>query len=468
MNWLKIPPGWRFTPLIAMVAALLVLAAGVAMAFYQDQLYRQQKVREATAQAEILAATVTAALVFKDSKAAHEYVGALASNPEVDAATVYDASGAYVAGFLRDGAQAPPQHVREYAPRFRDNRLVVVVPVLQNGTQLGAVYLRVMTESLERRLLRYGGIILLVTMAALVLGVLGAAQGALTRANRQLEERASELAEANTRLQAEMEEREKAEDALRQSQKMEAIGQLSGGIAHDFNNLLTIIKGNLQLLQRRVQQGSHDVQRYIEPALEGLARAASLTQRILAFSRRQPLSPQPVDLSHLIDEMGDLLKHSVGETVAIETRLAADWWTKCDPNQMENVILNLAINARDAMPNGGKLVVETANVHIEAPARAAEGVDRGDYVRLSIRDTGVGMSEAVRERAIDPFFTTKPPGQGTGLGLSMTFGYIRQSNGHFSIDSEPGLGTTVTILMPRFEHESIESTEAANGIQRRG
>jgi signal transduction histidine kinase len=466
--WFKIPPRWKLMPPLALAAAMVLLAAGVVMAFYQDELYRSRTVRETTAQAEILAATVTAALSFNDETAAREYVNALSPNPDIEAAAIYDAAGNHVAGFhRRDANPAPRRAVAARAPAFADNRLLVTVPVMQNGSRLGTVYLRVMTESLERRLTRYGAIMLLATMAALVLAVLGAAHRALTRANTELEERASDLAEANVKLQMEMEEREKAEDALRQSQKMEAIGQLSGGIAHDFNNLLTIIKGNLQLLQRRVQQGSHDVQRYIDPAMEGLARGASLTQRILAFSRRQPLSPQPVNLSQLVGDMGDLLKHSVGETVTLQTYLNAEWWTKCDTNQMENVILNIAINARDAMPAGGWLTVETDDVHIDAPARAGEGVGRGDYVRLIIRDTGTGMSEEVRERAIDPFFTTKPPGQGTGLGLSMTFGYIRQSNGHLTIDSEPGLGTTITILMPRFEHEAT-SEEPGDGIQRHG
>ena len=352
------------------------------------------------------------------------------------------------------------------SPVFSDNKLIVVVPVVQNGTGLGTVYLRVVTESFERRVVRYAAIMLLVTMAALVLGVLAAAQRALGRANAELQQRARDLADANVKLQAEMVEREKTEEQLRQSQKMEAIGQLSGGIAHDFNNLLTIIKGNLQLLQRRVQQGSKDVTRYIAPAMEGLARAASLTQRILAFSRRQPLSPQPVKLSQLIAEMGELLKHSVGETVTVDTRLNADWWTQCDANQMENVILNLAINARDAMPEGGRLSIETTDMRADTPD-GPDGVAPGDYVRLAIRDTGSGMPDEVRERAIDPFFTTKPPGQGTGLGLSMTFGYVRQSNGYLTIESEPGKGTTITILMPRLESEAIP-TETTNGIQQRG
>jgi signal transduction histidine kinase len=309
-----------------------------------------------------------------------------------------------------------------------------------------------MTDSLQRRLARYGAVMLLAVMAALMLTVLATGQLALAKANRELEQKAGDLANANRKLQSEMEERAKAEDALRQSQKMEAIGQLSGGIAHDFNNLLTIVKGNLQLMQRRIAQGRTDVQRYVDSATEGLNRAANLTQRILAFSRRQPLSPQPVNLSRLIEDMAELLRHSVGHNVVLETRLAADWWTLCDPNQMENVLLNLAINARDAMPEGGKLSIETSNRRVETPRRSFEEVAAGDYVRVTVHDSGTGMTEEVRRKAIDPFFTTKPLGQGTGLGLSMSFGYVRQSNGSFTIDSEPGKGTTITILMPRSEN----------------
>jgi signal transduction histidine kinase len=331
------------------------------------------------------------------------------------------------------------------------------VPVTQGLSVVGTVYLRAITESSQRRIARYGGILLLATMAALVLAVFAGSQQELARANRQLQSRATDLADANQRLYAEMEERAKAEEALRQSQKMEAVGQLSGGIAHDFNNLLTIMRGNLQLLEKRLAQGRTDVQRYLDGANEGFRRAAYLTQRILAFSRRQPLSPQPVNLSSLVSGMRELLRHSVGERVEIDTKLNASWWTLCDANQMENVIINLAINARDAMPDGGRLTIETEDVRVTAPLADVEGMSGGEYVHLSVSDTGEGMTEDVRQKAIDPFFTTKPQGQGTGLGLSMTFGYIRQSNGFMKIDSELGKGTRLSIFMPRYETPNTTS-----------
>jgi signal transduction histidine kinase len=260
---------------------------------------------------------------------------------------------------------------------------------------------------------------------------------------------ARELADANAKLQDEMGQRAKAEEALRQSQKMEAIGQLSGGIAHDFNNLLTIIKGNLQLMHRRIAQGQTDVGRYIDAAMEGVNRAASLTQRILAFSRRQPLAPKPLNISDLLGNMQDLLRHSVGTQVKIEMRLDADWLALCDANQMENVILNLAINASDAMPEGGRLLIATTN------RSSLEHFAAADCVEIEVSDTGVGMTEEVRRRAVDPFFTTKPQGKGTGLGLSMTFGYVQQSGGQLEIDSEPGKGTTIRIQIPRYQQQTV-------------
>jgi len=285
---------------------------------------------------------------------------------------------------------------------------------------------------------------ILLAAGVLVIAVLSFTQAALSR-------RAQQLADVNARLHEEMEERRKTEEALRQSHKMEAIGQLSGGIAHDFNNLIMIVKGNLRLLQRRLGPQEEAAAGYIASADEALDRAAHLTQRILAFSRRQPLTPQRVNLSTLVQGLSELIRHSVGEGVDITLRLNGTWPVLCDINQMENVILNLAINARDAMPDGGRLVVETRNVSLASapPEVERESFVPGDYAALTVIDTGAGMPEEVRRRAVDPFFTTKPQGKGTGLGLSMSFGFVRQSGGYLTIDSAPGKGAAITILMPR-------------------
>jgi PAS domain S-box-containing protein len=241
----------------------------------------------------------------------------------------------------------------------------------------------------------------------------------------------------------------KAEDALRQSQKMEAVGQLTGGIAHDFNNLLTGITGALDLMQRRIAQGrTADVGRYVEIAIGSAERAAALTHRLLAFSRRQPLDPRPTDVGRLVASMEDLLRRTTGEAIAFEVSLADGLWpTLCDPHQLENALLNLVINARDAMPEGGRLTVGTANVTVDEATPG--GPDLGDYVALTVADSGHGMSPEVAARAFDPFFTTKPMGQGTGLGLSMIYGFVRQSEGRVTIDSAVGRGTRVRIVLPR-------------------
>jgi PAS domain S-box-containing protein len=241
------------------------------------------------------------------------------------------------------------------------------------------------------------------------------------------------------------------EDALRQSQKMEAVGQLTGGIAHDFNNLLTGIVGSLDLLQTRLNQGrTENVARYIDAAMTSANRAAALTHRLLAFARRQPLIPKSVDANHLVVSLEDLLRRTIGETIDLEIAASNDLWlTLCDPNQLESALLNLAINARDAMPDGGKLTITTANARLEAVSADTPALAPGDYVCIAVTDTGTGMSTEVAARAFDPFFTTKPIGQGTGLGLSMIYGFARQSNGHVTIDSKLGLGTSVKLYLPR-------------------
>jgi signal transduction histidine kinase len=206
------------------------------------------------------------------------------------------------------------------------------------------------------------------------------------------------------------------------------------------------MQGNLQLARKRLAQGKADIQRYLDGALDAIARAASVTHRVLAFSRRQPLSPRSVNLNALLADMTDLLRHSVGERIEIEMRCDAAWMVWCDANQMEMVIINLALNAHDAMKDGGTLSISTSDRTVSR----SRDVAGGEYVELRVADTGIGMTEDVRQRAVDPFFTTKPQWRGTGLGLSMVFGYVRQSNGSLRIDSEPGVGTVTTILMPRY------------------
>lgn len=244
-----------------------------------------------------------------------------------------------------------------------------------------------------------------------------------------------------------------AEEALRQAQKMEAVGQLTGGIAHDFNNLLQGIVGSLGVVQKLVTLGrAGEVDRFIAAAMASANRAAALTHRLLAFSRRQPLAPRSVDVNQLIASMEDLLRRTLGPAVEMQLALQPGiWLTFCDHNQLENAILNLAINARDAIAESGKVTLTTFNAQLEgADAASHRDIEPGHYVCLSITDTGSGMTREVVSRAFDPFFTTKPQGRGTGLGLSMIYGFTRQSGGHAEIQSKVGVGTTVTLYLPRF------------------
>jgi PAS domain S-box-containing protein len=282
-------------------------------------------------------------------------------------------------------------------------------------------------------------------------------------AQRQLAER--ERAEAalkalNATLEQQVAERtaqlRQQEESLRQAQKMEAVGQLTGGVAHDFNNLLQVIIGNLDVLQRTLPNEASRQRRAVNQAMKGARRAAALTQRLLAFSRRQPLDPKPVNLNVLVASMSDLIQRSIGETIAVETVQSAGLWqVEADANELESVILNLALNARDAMPQGGKLTIETSNAHIdETYAATYAEVTPGQYVCVSISDTGSGMDAETLARAFEPFFTTKAVGKGTGLGLSQAYGFVKQSGGHVKIYSELGQGTTVKIYLPRLLAEA--------------
>jgi signal transduction histidine kinase len=243
-----------------------------------------------------------------------------------------------------------------------------------------------------------------------------------------------------------------AEEALRQSQKMEAIGQLTGGIAHDFNNLLTGIQGALELVRRRLASGrTGDLDAFMDAAMASSQRAASLTQRLLAFARRQSLDTRAVSVDALVQDMADLMSRTLGEQITLKFQISPTTWPALtDPNQLENAILNLAINARDAMPHGGTLTITTANLSVDrAEAQASDALEAGEYVIISVIDTGTGMPKAVLDKVFEPFFTTKPVGQGTGLGLSMVYGFIHQCGGHVRIDSVVGSGTTVKLILPR-------------------
>lgn len=262
---------------------------------------------------------------------------------------------------------------------------------------------------------------------------------------------AAELKVANASLKEELGTREAAEAQVRQMQKMESIGQLTGGIAHDFNNMLSIIIGSLDIAKRRIDTDRARALVCIDNALEGARRAALLTARMLAFSRQSPLEPRALDVNKLMGVMSEMLRHTIGEQLRIETVLAGGLWPAfVDPSQLENAILNLVINARDAMPDGGRLTVETSNAHLDdAYASANAEAVAGQYVLLSVTDTGVGMPDDVIDRVFDPFFTTKGVGKGTGLGLSQVHGFVKQSGGHVKIYSEPGVGTTVKLYLPR-------------------
>jgi len=258
-------------------------------------------------------------------------------------------------------------------------------------------------------------------------------------------------------------ERRAAEERLRQTQKMEAVGQLTGGIAHDFNNLLMVISGNIEALQRRLPRGAEDNLRQLtDAALRGTTRAALLTHQLLAFSRRQPLEPKEISVNTLITSISEMLRRTLGESILIETVLGGGLWpTFVDSNQLESALLNLAVNARDAMPDGGRLTIEAANVYLDEEYSAIAEVAPGRYVGIFVSDTGIGMTPEVIAKAFDPFFTTKEVGQGTGLGLSQVHGFIKQSGGHVKIYSEVGAGTTIKLYLPRYFSSDTTETQPA-------
>ncbi len=286
------------------------------------------------------------------------------------------------------------------------------------------------------------------------------AEAALQRLNETLEQR---VTDALAERMKEQQRLRATEEALRQSQKMEAVGQLTGGIAHDFNNLLTGIMGSLELLRTRVNQGRlDDADRYIMAAHASSRRAASLIHRLLAFSRRQTLDPKPTDVNRLVVGMEELIRRTVGPQIVVDVVTAGGLWsTLIDAPQLENALLNLCINARDAMPDGGRITIETANKWLDDRAAAERDLPPGQYLSVCVTDTGTGMTPEVKAKAFDPFFTTKPMGQGTGLGLSMIYGFVRQSGGQVRVYSEVGQGTTMCLYLPRHYVSEADRIAAA-------
>ena len=451
----RLPRTWIDAPAAIVAVVVLLLLVGIGVIMQSEAAYRDLQEQETRVQAEILAASVTAPLDFEDAVAAREAVSAIRVNRQVRSVAIYNERGTLIAGYGRDGPD-PPATLAEHPP-VPGNAVSSQVPVISRGERIGTVFLVTDPEPLSRRLTRYLVIGLLIVMAALVVIVLGVAQGALRRANRQLEERADALAEANAELKVQVSERSKAEEQLRQAHKMQALGQLTGGIAHDFNNLLTVIQGSADMLQRPGVSEEKRI-RFAEAVVQASAKAAALTGQLLAFARRQPLRPEVIDVNTLIRDMIDLLDRTLGERIEIVTALAPGACTvEADRAQLESALLNIAVNARDAMPEGGHLTISSTTV-VDS--------DR-EMIALSVSDSGTGMDEDTLDRAFEPFFTTKMTGKGTGLGLSQVYGFASQSGGDVQIDSAPGRGTTVTLLLPRRgTHAAAAPTEEPKGLVR--
>jgi signal transduction histidine kinase/ActR/RegA family two-component response regulator len=420
------------SPLAAVGLAIVLLAASLLLGLHNERQHREEKVRDVEIQAAILAGSVAAPLAFDDTGSTTEYLGALKANPEIQAAGAYDVNGHFAAGYTRTGAKLPSSN-RVGPAHFEGSDVVVTAVVAQNGTTLGSVYLRAATESWARRATRYIGIAILLIMASLLVAVLGISYASVSDAHR--------------RLRAEADGREKAEEALRQSQKMEAMGQLTGGVAHDFNNLLMVASSGLDLMDRTDDPARRE--RLKQGIRQAIDRGAKLTQQLLTFARRSPLKPEVVNLEHRIRGLQDLLDRSLREDVTIDLSFPPELWpVEVDVSQFEVALLNIALNARDAMPDGGTIRMSAQNV----PGPAPDGVD---MVRLSIADTGTGMAPENIAKVFEPFFTTKGVGQGTGLGLSQVYGFARSSGGDVSIESTVGTGTTIAMLLPRSHKTAV-------------
>jgi len=427
--------GWfTLTPRTAIFIAIGLLCAALLLAVQNDRVVLAEKTRQASVQAQILAASVAAPLAFDDRTATQEYLNALRTNPDVRAAGAYDVRGKLVSGFSSSGSRLPSSNLVS-EPMTVGGELIVRQQVKQGDTKLGSVYLRTSLESWARRAMRYVGIALIVLMASLLIAVLGSSYASLREAHRKL--------------QVEIGIREQAEEALRQAQKMEAMGQLTGGVAHDFNNLLMVASSGLDLMERTTDPAK--IERLKNGIRQAVERGAKLTQQLLTFARKSPMHPEVVDIGERIRGMDALLDRSLGEHIQIEVHAAPNLWPiEVDPSQFEVALLNIVLNARDAMPNGGLITIAAKNLSADenAPER----------VQISVSDTGVGISSEMRSKIFEPFFTTKGVGQGTGLGLSQVYGFARSSGGDVQVDSELGSGTTISLLIPR-SHKALPIRE---------
>ena len=441
----RVTSGWRSAPMAMLGLALLILLAGVAVIVENEWTYDRARTEQSQGLSDILAASSAAAVDFDDQAAAKQAVDAFRVNNQVGLILIFRRDGRTIAGFDRSRTNLPAN--RGAMPRPGHNVIRVHSPIVQAGQNIGSVYLDIDREAPYRRISRYLVLAGLFVLAALVVVAIGLAQAQLRRANRELASRAEALAQANVLLKEQIEERARAEEELRQSQKMQALGQLTGGIAHDFNNQLTVIQGSADMLTKP-QLADEKRIRFAQAIVQASTNAASLTSQLLAFARRQPLKPEKLDLNRLVLEMRELLDRTMGERFKLITDLHhLPCRVEVDRAQLQSAILNIASNARDAMKHGGTLTIRTHTVLDEEGRPLAA---------LEMADDGEGMTQEVQDRIFEPFFTTKGIGKGTGLGLSQVYGFATQSGGAVRVSSAPGEGATLVLSLPCIDSADSE------------
>jgi signal transduction histidine kinase/CheY-like chemotaxis protein len=429
-------------PAAALTAFFLLIVFGVGVMIANGAAYREQQVLRVNTQAAVLAESVSAPLAFADTALIEQYVAALSADPNIETAAIYDAGGVRAASFTR-GAAPPALTVSDMMERPKAGDAIEVWKTIgeSGSTPVGSVFLRVQSEPVASRLARYGAIAIFACLAGIAMGAVQVWRKRVERTNKELEARAEQLAEANNRLQEEIIRRQDAQRALARSQKMEAIGQLTGGLAHDFNNLLAVVSGGIALLQKA--QDVDRRSRIIKGMEEAVDKGAKLTRQLLIFARGGGLQRTIFSPAERLLAMRELLQQSLREDILLKFDLADDLWhVDADPDQFALALVNMAVNARDATPGSGMLTIEARNV-----VRTTEPA--GEFVRISVTDTGAGMEPETLERAFEPFFTTKEVGKGTGLGLPQIYGFARQSSGAVDLRSQPGAGTTVLLDLPR-------------------